>query len=157
MTTTETFEIITYSPEQTRALGLQLGEALKEGIVLSLEGDLGCGKTVFVQGLAQGLRVPDTIYVTSPSYTIIHEYPGRLPLFHADLYRIEDPADIDDLGLFDIMDGNNVLAIEWAERIRGALPAEGISIRFEIVNDFNRKISMSASGLHALDMLRTLR
>jgi tRNA threonylcarbamoyladenosine biosynthesis protein TsaE len=154
---TESFEIITYNPEQTQALGLQIGEALKEGMVLSLEGDLGCGKTVFVKGLAQGLAVPEAIYVTSPSYALIHEYPGRLPLFHADLYRIEDPEDIDELGLFDIMDGKNVVAIEWAERIREALPPEGMTLRFEMVNDFVRKISMTASGLQALDVLRTLR
>jgi len=156
-TSADKFEIITYTPEQTQALGLQLGEALNEGIVLSLEGDLGCGKTVFVKGLAKGLAVPEAIYVTSPSYALIHEYPGRLPLFHADLYRIEDPEDIDELGLFDIMDGRNVVAIEWAERIREALPPEGMTLRFEMVNDFIRKISMAASGLQALDVLRTLR
>jgi tRNA threonylcarbamoyladenosine biosynthesis protein TsaE len=153
----DSFEIITYSPDQTQALGLQFGEALKGGMVLSLEGDLGCGKTVFVKGLAQGLSVPDSIYVTSPSYAIIHEYPGRLPLFHADLYRIEDPADIDELGLLDFFDESNVVAIEWAERIREALPPDGMMLRFEIVNDFVRKISMKASGLQAMDMLRTLR
>lgn len=156
-TTSDSFDIITYNPEQTQALGLQFGEALTGGMVLSLEGDLGCGKTVFVKGLAQGLAVPETIYVTSPSYAIIHEYPGRLPLFHADLYRIEDPAEIDELGLFDINDGKNVIAIEWAERLRDALPPEGMTLRFGIVNDFVRKISMTASGLQALDVLRSLR
>jgi tRNA threonylcarbamoyladenosine biosynthesis protein TsaE len=126
-------------------------------MVLALEGDLGCGKTVFVKGLAEGLMVPKDIYVTSPSYTLIHEYPGRLPLFHIDLYRIENAADIDDLGLFDIMGEKNVVAIEWAERIRDALPPEGMILRFEILNDEVRKISMKASGLQALDVLRTLR
>ncbi len=151
------FDIITYEPEQTRVLGLQFGEALKGGMVLALEGDLGCGKTVFVKGLAEGLNVPEDIYVTSPSYTLIHEYPGRLPLFHIDLYRIENAVDIDELGLFDIMGGKNVVAIEWAERIRDALPAGGMTLRFEILNDEIRKISMRASGLQALDVLRTLR
>ena len=151
------FDIITYEPEQTRVLGLQFGEALKGGMVLALEGDLGSGKTVFVKGLAEGLRVPEDIYVTSPSYTLIHEYPGRLPLSHIDLYRIENPGDIDELGLFDSMDGKNVVAIEWAERIREALPSDGMTLRFEILNDEVRKISMRASGLQALDVLRTLR
>ena len=151
------FDIITYEPEQTRVLGLQFGEALKGGMVLALEGDLGCGKTVFVKGLAEGLNVPEDIYVTSPSYTLIHEYPGRLPLFHIDLYRIENAVDIDELGLFDIMDGKNVVAIEWAERIRDALPPGGMTLRFEILNDEVRKVSMKASGLQALDVLRTLR
>jgi tRNA threonylcarbamoyladenosine biosynthesis protein TsaE len=154
---TANFDIITYEPEQTRVLGLQFGEALKSGMVLSLEGDLGAGKTLFVKGLAEGLSVPESIYVTSPSYAIIHEYPGRLPLFHADLYRIEDSADLDDLGLFEIMDGDKVVAIEWAERIRNALPPEGMTIRFEMLNDEVRKISMAAAGLQAVDVLRTLR
>lgn len=154
---TESFYIITRGPGQTRSLGRQLGEALTEGMVLSLEGDLGCGKTVFVQGLARGLGVPDTIYVTSPSYALIHEYPGRKPLFHVDLYRIENSADIDDLGIFDMISEENVMAIEWAERIQDALPPEGIRIRFEMVNDDTRKISMAAYGLHASNMLRILR
>lgn len=154
---TDTFDIITYEPEQTRVLGLQFGEALKSGMVLSLEGDLGAGKTLFVKGLAEGLCVPDDIYVTSPSYALIHEYPGRLPFFHADLYRIEDPAELDDLGLLEIMDQGNVVAIEWAERIRDILPPEGMTIRLEMLNDEVRKISMAASGLQALDVLRTLR
>jgi len=156
-TAPDTFDIITYEPEQTRVLGYQFGAALKGGMVLALEGDLGCGKTVFVKGLAEGLQVPESIYVTSPSYTLIHEYPGRFPLFHIDLYRIENPVDIDELGLFDIMDGENVVAVEWAERIRGALPPEGMILRFEILHDEIRKISMTASGLQALDVLRTLR
>jgi tRNA threonylcarbamoyladenosine biosynthesis protein TsaE len=156
-TSPNTFDIITYEPEQTRVLGLQFGEALKEGMVLALEGNLGCGKTVFVKGLAEGLQVPKSIYVTSPTYNLIHEYPGRMPLFHIDLYRIENPVDIDDLGLFDIMGGGNVVAIEWAERIRNLLPPEGMALRFEILQDEVRKISMTASGLQALDVLRTLR
>ena len=152
----ESFDIVTHHPDQTRALGRRFGEALTGGMVLSLEGDLGCGKTVFVQGLAQGLCVPETIYVTSPSYALIHEYPARVPLFHADLYRIENPAGLDDLGLFDIISGENVVAIEWAEKIRKALPAEGMTIGFHIVTDFIRKISMTAYGLQALNVLRTL-
>lgn len=154
---TGTFQMITHLPEQTWALGRQLGEALTGGMVLSLEGDLGSGKTLFIQGLAKGLLVPEELYVTSPSYSLIHEYPGRLRLFHADLYRIEDPTDIDDLGLLDIMDGENVVAIEWAERIRGLLPPEGMTLAIEIVNDITRKISMAAYGLQAVDVLGSLR
>lgn len=153
----DTFSIITRGPDQTRAFGRQFGDALTRGMILSLEGDLGCGKTVFVQGLAEGLSVPETIYVTSPSYALIHEYPGRIPLFHVDLYRIEDPDDLDDLGLFDILDEDSVVAIEWAERIQEALPPEGMIIRFKMVNDETRKISMTAYGLQAANMLRTLR
>ena len=153
----DTFDIITHGPEQTRAFGRRIGEVLTGGILLSLEGDLGCGKTVFVQGLAEGLSVPEAIYVTSPSYALIHEYPGRIPLIHMDLYRIEDPDDVEDLGLYDIMEEDNVVAIEWAERIQEALPPEGITLRFEMVNDDTRNISMTAYGLQEVNVLRTLR
>ena len=152
----ETFDIVTRSPEQTRAFGRRIGEALTRGMVLSLKGDLGCGKTVFVQGLAAGLSVPETIYVTSPSYALIHEYPGRIPLFHVDLYRIEAPGGMDDLGLYDILDDDNVVAIEWAERIVEALPPEGMRIRFETVDDDTRNIYAAAYGLRAVNVLRTL-
>ncbi len=153
----DTYNIISRGPEQTRTLGRRTGKAMTRGMILSLEGDLGCGKTVFVQGLAEGLSVPETIYVTSPSYALIHEYPGRIPLIHMDLYRIEDPDAIEDLGLYDILDENNVVAIEWAERIHEALPPEGITIRFEMVNDDTRNISMTAYGLQEVNVLRTLR
>ena len=153
----ETFDIITHSPEQTRAFGRQLGEALTRGIILSLEGDLGCGKTVFVQGLARGLSVPEAVYVTSPSYALVHEYPGRIPLFHVDLYRITDPDGINDLGLFDVLEENNVVAIEWGERIQEALPPGGMIIRFKMISDETRKISLTAYGLQAANVLRTLR
>ena len=153
----ELFTIITRNPEQTWAFGRQVGEALVQGMVLSLEGDLGCGKTVFVQGLARGLSVPEAIYVTSPSYTLIHEYPGRIPLFHVDLYRIDDPDGIDDLGLYDILNGDSVVAIEWGERIQEALPPECMIIRFQLINDESRNISMTAYGLQAVNVLRTLR
>lgn len=153
----DTLGIITRRPEKTRAFGRQIGEALTRGMVLFLEGDLGSGKTVLVQGLAEGLAVPDAIVVASPSYALIHEYPGRIPLFHVDLYRIEAPDDVDDLGLFDILDSDHVIAIEWAERIRDALPPEGLTIRLTMINDDTRKISVTASGLRAANVLRTLR
>lgn len=153
----DTFDIITRTPDQTRAFGRRIGEALTRGMCLSLEGDLGSGKTVFVQGLARGLSVPETVYVTSPSYALIHEYPGRISLFHADLYRIEDPEGVDDLGLFDLLDEDNVLAIEWGEKIQEALPPEGMVIRFETTGDGSRKISVDAYGLQAVNVLRTLR
>ena len=151
-----TFEIITRSPEQTHTLGRQLGEALTDGLVLSLEGDLGSGKTVFVQGLALGLSVPEEIYVTSPTFSLIHQYPGRLSLFHADLYRLSTLEEAEDIGILDLMTPQNVLAIEWAGKIQGLMPPEGIFIRFDMVNDDTRKISMSGYGLRASDVLRTL-
>lgn len=110
--------LITTSAAQTRALGAALGQAARPGDVLCLEGPLGVGKTVLVQGLADGLGAAEP--ATSPSFTLIHEHRGRLPLYHIDLYRIS-PAQVGDLFIEEYLEGDGVVAIEWAERLpRGA-------------------------------------
>jgi tRNA threonylcarbamoyl adenosine modification protein YjeE len=101
-------EITTCSDAETRYLGQKIGVLLSQGLTVALTGDLGSGKTCLVQGLAEGLNVPDHYPVTSPSYTLMNEYPGRLTLYHVDLYRIDDPSDCDDIGLYDILDGDAV-------------------------------------------------
>jgi tRNA threonylcarbamoyladenosine biosynthesis protein TsaE len=111
--------------------------------VLALTGDLGSGKTVFVRGLARGLAVPPAFYITSPTYTLINEYPGRLPLYHVDLYRLSDPQDAEFIGLFDLMAGGGVTAIEWADRIDGQLPADRLDIRLDIIDDDTRRIDIT--------------
>jgi tRNA threonylcarbamoyladenosine biosynthesis protein TsaE len=111
-----TATLITHSESETAGAGRQLARTLHAGSVVLLLGDLGAGKTAFVRGLAEGLGVsPDE--VTSPTFTLVQEYRrGRLPLFHADLYRLNDPREIDDLGLDEIAE-DGVLAIEWAEKL----------------------------------------
>jgi tRNA threonylcarbamoyladenosine biosynthesis protein TsaE len=111
-----TTTLITRSEAETADAGRQLAAALHAGSVILLLGDLGAGKTAFVRGLAEGLGVsPDA--VTSPTFALLQEYRhGRLPLFHADLYRLNDPREVDDLGLEEIAE-DGVLAIEWAERL----------------------------------------
>jgi tRNA threonylcarbamoyladenosine biosynthesis protein TsaE len=153
---TRHIQITTHSPEETQDLGQKIGELLKAGIVLTLTGDLGSGKTCFVQGLARGLDVPSDYYITSPTYTLINEYPGRYPLFHVDLYRIEDPLDLEDIGLYEILHGNGVVAIEWAERLREDLPSEHVSIDFEILDHESRKIGITAYGLEGINMIKKL-
>jgi tRNA threonylcarbamoyladenosine biosynthesis protein TsaE len=107
---------ITRSERETVATGRELARRLSAGSVVLLYGDLGAGKTAFVRGLAEGLNV-STDQVTSPTFTIVQEYRGgRLPLFHADLYRLNDPREVDDLGL-DEISADGVLAIEWADRL----------------------------------------
>jgi tRNA threonylcarbamoyladenosine biosynthesis protein TsaE len=109
---------ITHSELETAALGRELGETLSAGDVVLLVGDLGAGKTAFVRGLAEGLGVHRD-EVSSPTFTLVQEYRGgRLPLFHVDLYRLDDPRELDDLGLDEIAD-DGVLAIEWAEKLTG--------------------------------------
>lgn len=123
---------------------------------MALSGDLGSGKTSFVQGLARGLEVPDNYYITSPSYTLINEYPGRFPLFHVDLYRILDIMELEDIGFYEILDGNVVVAIEWADRIgKGLLPGP-INIHFEITGDETRKITISANEFNDLNLLKKI-
>ena len=100
--------------------------------------------------------VPDDYYVTSPSYTLINEYPGRLPLFHIDLYRLEALEDIESLGVFDLFDEMNVVAIEWAERLQDELPPEYLSVHFETTGDSHRKICFTPYGLQASNMVISL-
>ncbi|MBW2569394.1 MAG: tRNA (adenosine(37)-N6)-threonylcarbamoyltransferase complex ATPase subunit type 1 TsaE, partial [Deltaproteobacteria bacterium] len=125
-------QIITESLGETQALGQKIGSLLEAGTVVALTGDLGSGKTVFVQGLARGLDVPNDYYITSPTYTLVNEYPGRYTLFHADLYRIESPVDLEDIGIDEMIDGNGVVAVEWANKLQKNLHLEYISLHFEI-------------------------
>jgi tRNA threonylcarbamoyladenosine biosynthesis protein TsaE len=150
------YQITTHSVEETKKLGKKIGECIKAGTVLALIGDLGSGKTSFVQGLARGLEVPDGYYITSPSYTLINEYPGRHPLFHVDLYRLEDPVDFEDIGLYEILDDNYVVAIEWADRIRQELSPDHVIIKFEISGKISRKIYISAHADNQLDFFSTI-
>jgi tRNA threonylcarbamoyladenosine biosynthesis protein TsaE len=122
-------QTITRSPEETAALGRALGATLTAGAVVLLFGDLGAGKTAFVKGLAEGLDVPAD-EVSSPTFTIIQEYRGgRLPLFHVDLYRLNHPREVDDLGLDEIA-AEGVMAIEWAEKLPHP-PVGAIVVRLE--------------------------
>lgn len=148
--------VVTRSPAGTRTLGRAVGSCLGPGAVLALSGDLGSGKTVFVQGLARGLAVPEEYYVTSPTYTLVHEYPGRCPLFHIDLYRLEGGADLDDLGLPDLLGGEGVVAVEWAERLdRTALPTAYVSVRIETGPDDERTVRFTPCG-DGTDTLRKI-
>ena len=138
--------ITTRSAHQTRLLGERLGRLCRANTVLALTGDLGCGKTTLVQGLARGLDVPADYYITSPTYTWINEYPGRLPLFHADLYRLSAPEEIEDIGLPELFHAGGTLAVEWADRIEGLLPDRRLTVSMGIVDDALRKIRISAQG-----------
>ena len=150
------YQITTRSVEETKKIGKKIGKCVKAGTVLALIGDLGSGKTSFVQGLARGLEVPDGYYITSPSYTLINEYPGRHPLFHVDLYRIEDPVDFEDIGLFEILDDNCVVAIEWADRIQKELLHDHLIVNFEIYDEESRKICFTAHGRECVNLLKKL-
>lgn len=138
-----TLDVVTTSQEETEAAGQQLGETLGAGDVVLLHGDLGAGKTVFVRGLARGLGAPAD-EVSSPTFTLIQEYSGRVKLYHVDLYRIE-PREVDDLGLDDLVLGDGVVAIEWADRWNGR-PDDAIEVRIEEAGEDRRRVRISRAG-----------
>ncbi len=152
------FRLTTSSAAETRELGMRCGRLLQAPAVLALIGDLGSGKTVFVQGLARGLDLPEAWVVTSPTFTLINAYPGRLPLFHVDLYRLGDgDADIEELGLAEILDGRGVVAVEWAEKLPRSEACERLEIRFSFCPGENeRKLDLDAYGQVALSLLNAL-
>jgi tRNA threonylcarbamoyladenosine biosynthesis protein TsaE len=133
----------TSSLAETFMLAQKIGAEIPAGTVIALTGDLGAGKTSFVQGLARGLGIPEACYITSPTYTLINEYPGSCPLFHADLYRLDTNSDFEEIGLYDILYGKNVTAIEWADRLDPCILAEHVAVHIEIREDESRIISVS--------------
>ena len=148
--------VVSASAEQTRMLGEWCGRWIAAPLAIFLQGELGSGKTVFVQGLARGLGVPARTYVTSPSFTLVNEYPARLPLFHLDLYRLEPGADLEDIGVADMLSGDGVTAIEWAERLNAAGVADRLEIRFEVVDPEARRMRFVAYGQAASTLLKAM-
>jgi len=146
-------DIISHSPEETLRLGAFLGKYLTNGSVIALSGELGSGKTCLTQGIARGLQVPEDLYVTSPSYTLINEYPGRLRLFHADLYRIGNVVELDEIGLDEIMGCDGVTVIEWAEKMIELLPKERLFISISIVDHQTRRFDFKGCGQGAVDLI----
>ena len=137
-----------YSAEETLRIGQMLGEKVPAGTVVCLEGDLGVGKTVFVKGVARGLGVHEP--VCSPTFTIVKEYrDGRIPLFHFDVYRIEDPEEMYEIGYEEYFFGDGVCLIEWAEQIAELIPPEAVHVRIEKDLDKGltyRRITMDFGG-----------
>lgn len=131
-------EVITESPDKTKKLAGQLARKLGAGSVLALHGELGGGKTCFVQGLAEALGVKEI--VNSPTFTIINEYQGRCRLYHVDLYRIRTAAETEALDLEDYLEGDGITAIEWPEKISTLLPKDTIHIYFDFVDANHRRI-----------------
>ena len=131
--------IISRSPQETFERAREFAESLRQGDVLALCGDLGAGKTQFVKGLARGLG--DETEVTSPTFTLIHEYSGgRLPLFHIDFYRLETAEETLRIGLDEYLDGNGVTSIEWADKFPELIPDHARWIHFRNLEDDTREI-----------------
>jgi tRNA threonylcarbamoyladenosine biosynthesis protein TsaE len=149
-------DITTHSPEATRKLGRCIGSRIRSPLAVTLSGDLGCGKTAWVQGLAQGLNVPAGYYITSPTYTLVNQYPGRLTLYHLDLYRLNDWEDLEAIGYFEIISARAVVAIEWPRILGPDLPPEHLALEFGILGDQQRRIRLSGCGQTAADLIEGL-
>jgi tRNA threonylcarbamoyladenosine biosynthesis protein TsaE len=149
-------ELISQSVAQTHRFGYRLGLLLQPGDVICLEGNLGSGKTCFVQGLGQALGVREVI--TSPTFTLIGEYRGShqtMPLFHIDVYRLDPLTDLDGVGLWDYLYDDGVCAIEWADRIRETLPQEALWVSLRnYLDDSRRNIVLEGYGERYEALLR---
>jgi len=134
-------------PEDLAPLAAVLAEVLAPGDVLLLSGDLGAGKTTLTQALARALDVGDDQYVSSPSFALVHEYTGRLPMVHMDLYRLDRQEDVEDAGLLDFFDRPGVCVVEWPELLGTLTPAERLEIRIEQEPPAARRLTLVPQGM----------
>jgi tRNA threonylcarbamoyladenosine biosynthesis protein TsaE len=151
-----TLELTTDSEAQTKELAVRLAPALAAGDLISLTGDLGAGKTRFVQGLAAGLGVVGP--VNSPTFTIIKLYSGRLPLYHFDVYRLTAPSELESLGFEEYFYGDGVTVVEWGDKVRDLLPPDHLRIEIHrTLDDISRRLFfVQASGPRSGRLLKTL-
>jgi len=134
---------ISRSTEETVAIGKTLAGSLKAGDVVALIGDLGSGKTVLTKGIARGLGVKNVRYVNSPTFVIIKEYSAKLPLYHLDVYRLNDLAMLDAESYEEYFYGRGVAVVEWADKIREILPKRYVEVRLSVVGDTGRRIEIT--------------
>lgn len=147
-------ELISNSPEQTQKLGMRIGQLALPGDVFLLVGELGTGKTCLAQGIAWGLDINE--YALSPTFVIMRELYGRLPLYHIDLYRLDRIEESIDLGLDDYLYGRGVCVVEWAEKALSILPTEHLLIRIGYLSDTGRSFQMEPRGQRYREMVARL-
>ncbi|MDQ5985723.1 MAG: tRNA threonylcarbamoyladenosine biosynthesis protein TsaE [Syntrophus sp. SKADARSKE-3] len=137
-------------------MGKILGECAEKGDLIALIGDLGTGKTCLTQGIARGLGVPETYAVTSPTFTLINEYPGRHILYHLDVYRLSGANDMEDMGYEDYFYGKGVTVIEWAEKILEILPGHTLYVRLAYKGDTEREVCVKGEDGHIKKIMKAL-
>ncbi|MEA3408754.1 MAG: tRNA (adenosine(37)-N6)-threonylcarbamoyltransferase complex ATPase subunit type 1 TsaE [Candidatus Eisenbacteria bacterium] len=152
---TDTLRFRTASSDETRAFGRVLGSALSRGAFVGFEGQLGSGKTVAIQGAAEGLGYDG--YVTSPTFVIVNEYEGRVPILHVDLYRIVDARELEDIGYREIFFVDGVALVEWADRVPELLPPDRLRVVIDIEGPDGRAFAVHAFGDGATSVLERLR
>ncbi|OGO04429.1 MAG: tRNA (adenosine(37)-N6)-threonylcarbamoyltransferase complex ATPase subunit type 1 TsaE [Chloroflexi bacterium RBG_13_54_9] len=143
--------LISNSTDETQQIGRRLGELAQAGDLLLLVGELGTGKTCLTQGIALGLGIDD--YITSPSFVLIREHKGRLPLYHIDLYRLDKAEEILDLGLDDYLSGPGVCVVEWADKALDFFPKEHLLITLNHLDETKRTLHLQAKGQRYEDIL----
>jgi tRNA threonylcarbamoyladenosine biosynthesis protein TsaE len=144
----------TRSTVDTIRIGKDIGTRLLPGDVIALVGALGAGKTQFIKGLAAGAGVGNPTYVSSPSFTLIHEYPGKIPFYHIDLFRLGGEKEAEELGLEVYLQGSGVTAIEWADKIPSLLPKEILFVSIAYVDKNIRTLEISGEGKHFEELLK---
>lgn len=153
----QSLRLLSRSAGATAALGERLGRALRAGDVVALVGDLGAGKTQLVRGICRGARVPER-EVASPTFAIVATYRGRLPIHHADLYRVAGEDELFATGFQDLLEGEGAVLVEWADRAPGALPAERLEIRLahHPTAPSLRWLELAGAGARAAELIRRL-
>jgi tRNA threonylcarbamoyladenosine biosynthesis protein TsaE len=149
--------IQTKSASDTIRIGKNIGTRLLRGDVVALAGELGAGKTQFIKGLAAGVGIGNPTYISSPSFTLINEYPGKIPFYHIDLFRLERETEAEELGLEDYFQGEGITAIEWADKIPSLLPKEMLFIHIAYTGKNTRSIEMIGKGKRFEDLVNQLR
>ena len=146
---------ISESPEETQRLGEELGRLTQPGDLFLLVGNLGTGKTCLTQGIAWGLGIEG--YATSPSFVVVNQYRGKLPLYHIDLYRLDRIEEVIELGLDDYLYSEGVSVVEWAEKALAVLPKEHLLIEMNFLSDTSRNVVLKPSGERYVEMLSQLK
>ena len=151
----KSFELVSHSPEQTQKFGVRIGELAMPGDIFLLVGDLGTGKTCLTQGIAWGQDIKE--YALNPSFVVVRELHGRLPLYHIDLYRLDHIDEIIELGLDDYLYGSGVCVVEWAEKGLGVLPMEHLLIQISYLSDTERSFQLKPSSERYLKIAAQLK
>ena len=147
----------TKSTAETIQIGKNIGGLLLPGDVVALVGELGAGKTQFIKGLAAGVGIRKSTYVSSPSFTLINEYEGKIPFFHIDLFRLETEREAEDLGLEEYFQGIGITAIEWADKIPSLLPREMLFVHIAYTGDHTRSFEIIGKGKRYEELVNRLR
>ena len=152
----KSFSVVARSSLQTRNLGRKLGRLLEGGEIIGLSGELGSGKSCFVRGMAEGLEVGKEAWIRSPTFTLINEYHGRLPLYHIDLYRVESRRELEELNLPDYLFSDGVSVIEWFEHLPAEEVEEHLHVAFVHANGNKRKLAFTAYGKQYEEIIKKL-